>query len=217
MLGYIRRTSVRSVSHGSDSAVCELHQAGNRAYRPSPRDRAERRFDEVWSVVAGKTEVDEPLPVDRPRHLLQHFDPPPVVLDQIVDRAETAHDAALYWNRRKMQLRNESLRAEPVCLTVAPVRLPQLHDRIGACRQIVEELAVDVRLVRSITSDVADCAGRPLARGTSAGRSKDRRMLSQDVIRPGRRHVSTSSEIARGVYASAFLETNVAACRLTRH
>ena len=53
---------------------------------PAVGDRAEGGVDEVDVLVAGVAEVDEPLPVDRPRHLLQHLHPPPVVLDQVVDR-----------------------------------------------------------------------------------------------------------------------------------
>ena len=62
---------------------------------PAFGDRAEVGVDEGDVLVAGEPEVDEPLPVDRPSHLLQQLDPPPVVLDQVIDRAEDRGDRSL--------------------------------------------------------------------------------------------------------------------------
>jgi hypothetical protein len=38
--------------------------------------------------VAGVAETDEPLPIDGLGHLLQRLDPPPGVLDQVVEGSE---------------------------------------------------------------------------------------------------------------------------------
>ena len=49
--------------------------------------------------VAGEAELDEPLPVEPPGHLLQNLDPPPVVLDQLVIRPQHRRDLLLLFNR----------------------------------------------------------------------------------------------------------------------
>ena len=75
-------------AYSSDAACHAISMRRHRARRPSPRDRAEGRVDEGGVLVAGVAEVDEPLAVDRPRHLLQHLNPPPIVLNQVVEGAE---------------------------------------------------------------------------------------------------------------------------------
>ena len=90
------------------------------------RDRAERRVDELVVLVAGVAEVHEPLPVDRLRHLLEQRDPPPVVLDQVVERCrEPAMRAA------SSSVRNICTGAGFVRLTSAVSRLDsRLHRRL---------------------------------------------------------------------------------------
>jgi len=52
--------------------------------RPLLGNQTEGRPDQDGVVVARVAEVDEPLAIDRPRHLLQHLNPPSVVLDQVI-------------------------------------------------------------------------------------------------------------------------------------
>ena len=65
------------------------------SHLPPLRNRAQRRIDELDVLVAGEAEVDEPLAVDRLRHLLQDLDAPGVVLDQVVVGREDVGDPAL--------------------------------------------------------------------------------------------------------------------------
>lgn len=59
------------------------------------------RVDEGGVLVAGVAEADEPLPVDGLCHPLQQLDPPPVVLDQIIDGVEDSRDDLLLLPRRQ--------------------------------------------------------------------------------------------------------------------
>ena len=45
--------------------------------------------------VAGEAEVNEPLPIEQPRRLLQQLNPPSVVLDQVVVGGEDGGDDVL--------------------------------------------------------------------------------------------------------------------------
>jgi hypothetical protein len=74
---------------------------------PAGGDRAEGRVDQLVALVAGITEVHEPLLVDRSRQPLEQSDPPAVVLDQVVDRAEDRDDSSLSCPIRKTN-RNRS-------------------------------------------------------------------------------------------------------------
>ncbi|KAF5425531.1 MAG: hypothetical protein C5S41_03810, partial [Candidatus Methanomarinus sp.] len=42
--------------------------------------------------MAGEAEVNEPLPIEQPRRLLQQLNPPLVVLDQVVVGGEDGDD-----------------------------------------------------------------------------------------------------------------------------
>src|SRR5262245_17392734 len=53
------------------------------------------RLDEVSLFVAGEAEADEPLAVQRLRHLLQHCDPASGVLDQVIVGRQNARDLPL--------------------------------------------------------------------------------------------------------------------------
>ena len=81
----VRAVAVRSISSTSPTVPTSQPSGMGRA--------AESTRGDV--LVAGEAEVDEPLAVDRPRHLLQHLNPPPVVLDQVVERAEDRCDRLL--------------------------------------------------------------------------------------------------------------------------
>lgn len=56
---------------------------------------AEVRFLEASLIVSREAEVDEPLLVEAPGHLLQDRDAPRVVLDQIVIRRQDRRNAPL--------------------------------------------------------------------------------------------------------------------------
>jgi hypothetical protein len=62
---------------------------------PPLRNPPDFGVDERHVLVAGEAEVDEPLLVQRPRHLLQDRDPPRVVLDQVVIGREDRGDPLL--------------------------------------------------------------------------------------------------------------------------
>ena len=49
--------------------------------------------------TVGETEVYEPSLVDRLRYLLQYFNPPPIVLNQIINRAEYRRNLSLRPNK----------------------------------------------------------------------------------------------------------------------
>ena len=71
-------------------------------YLPGSRNRAQGGLDEGRVLGAGVAEVDEPLAVDGPRHLLQHLNLPPIVFDQVVNRIENDADPVLiteFWEQ----------------------------------------------------------------------------------------------------------------------
>ena len=64
---------------------------------PTARNRADGGVDEGDVLMSRVPEADEPLTVQRPRHLLQHVHPSPVVLDQVVEGAQDLGDLILRW------------------------------------------------------------------------------------------------------------------------
>ena len=54
---------------------------------PTPFGIGPRSESTNWmSSCPGNRKVHEPLPIQQPSHLLQNLNPPPIVLDQIVER-----------------------------------------------------------------------------------------------------------------------------------
>ena len=69
--------------------------------RPALRDLSNRRIHLARILVTGVAEMHKPLAVDRPSHLLQHLNSPPVVLNQVVYGSEDRADSVLDWSRRQ--------------------------------------------------------------------------------------------------------------------
>ena len=97
--------------------------------------------------MARVAEVDEPLAIDRPRHLLQQLDPPTVVLDEVVDTVERGGDLRLnvpgrqtYTQRLKTRLVEDRSPRSSRC---------KLFDLLASYGQmVVKEHRIDYGLVR---------------------------------------------------------------------
>ncbi len=146
--------------------------------------------------MTGVAELYEPLTVCGTRHLLQHLDPPPVVLDQLIEGIEDRRDSGLNGARREVELevfkerlplevrnarRLDLVGIEPA---VRVRRLETAEDEIGQCvtRVDADELAeacTHRRLVEVGQDTICDLEGS--ADGLPFASSRD---LKHDVTRP---------------------------------
>ena len=84
-------TSLPKVKHHSLVRMSTYEDVATRQIRNQPH----LRLDHLDLLVAGEPEVDEPLPVEHLRHLLQNLDAPGVVLNQVVIGGENVSDSLL--------------------------------------------------------------------------------------------------------------------------
>lgn len=77
----------------------DLRQLPEGPHRPPLGHSAHGRIDEPDALETREPELDEPLAVEVPRHLLQNLDPAQAVLDQVVVRREDTGDLALDFER----------------------------------------------------------------------------------------------------------------------
>ena len=84
-----------SIAGPQSLAVRKLKDFTQPTALPTLWNWAEVRFDQLDLLIPREPEVHEPLPIHQPSHLLQDFNPTPVVFDQILKVVQHAPDLTL--------------------------------------------------------------------------------------------------------------------------
>jgi hypothetical protein len=118
------------------------HELQHPRHLPAGGDGADVGVDQLDVLVPRESEVHEPLPVDQPSHLFQDLDPPPVIVEFVVECTESCGHLPLNIPLRQVNLKG----TKDLCVSVGLSHTTGNRSDPGSEILRLDDLAQEARL-----------------------------------------------------------------------